>query len=300
MEGTLILYGAGRRCRDLCRILNDLAVRNVVIVDSNPDLAGREIEGNCVERPERINDYGDSSLCVTIADEAENSSVRKKLVHEYGYHVNRIISYNQVIIDAYANNKEIIQRIGGRKGCEASSGRKTRIFDCHNGLVLGGVEVWTVDLCCALIKQGDDDTYILSDQGAYDVPALLKGHILNANIDHKALFTKETILSLAEIIRDKMPCQVITSEVNEVMLAAWLVKRDYPDMVRVISVIHNSNETVYQQYMEFSVCTDIYIAVSQEIQRDMIARGIHPAKIYAMTCPFACDERLERSYTQEE
>lgn len=300
MEKTLILYGAGRRCRDLCRILNDLAVRNVVIVDSNPDLAGRELEGHFIERPERINDYGDSSLCITIADETENDSVREKLVHEHGYHESGFVSYNKVIIDAYADNKEISQRIGGRKGCETGRGRKTRIFDCHNGLILGGVEVWTMDLCCALIKQGDNDTYIISDQGDYDVPDLLKGHILNAHIDHKTLFTKEVILGLAEIIRDKIPCQVITSEVNEVMLAAWLVKRNYPDMVRVISVIHNSNENIYKQYMEFRGCTDIYIAVSQDIRKDMIERGIHPTEIYSMTCPFSCDEQIERGYTQEE
>lgn len=300
MEKTLILYGAGRRCRDLCGILNDLSVRNIVIVDSNPELAGRELEGHCIERPERINDYGDSRLCVTIADETEHDLVCEKLVHEYGYQNNRMISYNKVIIDAYANNKEISQRIGGRKDCEAGSGRKTRIFDCYNGLVLGGVEVWTMDLCCALIKQGDNDTYIISDQGEYDVPNLLKWHILHAHIDHKIHFTKDTISDLAEIIRDKMPCQVITSEVNEVLLAAWLVKKNYPDMVKVISVIHNSNENVYKQYMEFRECTDIYIAVSQDIRRDMIARGIQSAKIYAMTCPFACDEQLRREYTKEE
>lgn len=300
MEKTLILYGAGRRCRDLCGILNDLAVRNIVIVDSNPELAGRELEGHRIERSERINDYGDSRLCVTIADETVNNLVCEKLVHEYEYQKNRIISYNKVIIDAYADNKEISQRIGGRKGHEVGSGRKTRIFDCYNGLVLGGVEVWTMDLCCALIKQGDTDTYIISDQGDYDVPELLKGHILNAHIDHKAHFTKETVSDLAEIISDKMPCEVITSEVNEMLMAAWLVKRDYPDMVRVISVIHNSNENIYKQYTEFRECTDIYIAVSQDIKRDMIARGIQSAKIYAMTCPFECDEYLYREYTENQ
>ena len=57
-------------------------------------------------------------------------------------------------------------------------------------------------------------------------------------------------------------------------------------MVEIISVIHNSNEKVYMDYIDFKECSDIYIGVSEDIKDGMVKRGIQPENIYSMTCPF--------------
>lgn len=296
MEKALILYGAGRRCRDLCRILNDLAVMNVVIVDSNPDLAGRELEGHFIERPERINDYADSRLCITIADKTVNHLVREKLMSEYGFPEEQLVSFNKIILSAFTDNEEI-QDIFRSK---MPDGRENILFDCYNGLGLGGVEAWTMDLCSALIKCGYDSTYIISDKGEYPIFGLLRKHVLAVEIDHTRRYDKKTVINIAKAIMDKAPCRVVTCTVNEVMLAAYLVKKRCPDMVKIISVIHNSSEDIYADYLDFKECPDLYIGVSEDIKNDMIARGINQDQIYVMACPFECDEALHRKYTEDQ
>lgn len=298
MRKKLILYGAGQRCRELCGILKDLdALDNLVIVDSDPGKAGSKIEGLCVETPDKIKDFCDSSLCITIADETVNNSVREKLIHTYGYQTEKLVSFHKVIQDAFMNNGEIQNEISGH---ETTHGNGTVLFDCYNGLGLGGVEAWTMDLCSALIRQGYDNIYIISDNKDYELPGVLRNHVLPVDIDHDRHYSRDTVSGLVETIMDKAPCRVVTCTVNEVMLAAYIIKKRYPDMVKIISVIHNSREDFYAGYLDFKECTGLYIGVSQDIRNDMIARGISQERIYAMTCPFECDGTLHRNYTENQ
>lgn len=298
MEKKLILYGAGQRCRELCRILKDLgALDNLVIVDSDPGKTGSKIEGLRVETPDKIKDFCDSSLCITIADETVNNSVREKLIHTYGYQTKKLVSFHKVIQDAFMNNGEIQDEILSR---ETTHGSGTVLFDCYNGLGLGGVEAWTMNLCSTLIRQGYDNIYIISDNKDYELPSVLRNHVLPVDIDHGRHYFRDTVSGLVETIMDKAPCRVVTCMVNEVMLAAYLVKKRYPDMVKMISVIHNSREDFYTDHLDFKECTDLHICVSQDIRNDMIARGISQEQIYAMTCPFECDETLRRKYTENQ
>lgn len=297
MGRKLVLYGAGQRGRILCRILNELHISNLMIVDSNIGLIGSEIEGHFVEEPEKIKEFHDCILCITIADKKEKHCVREKLINEFGYSDKQIITYEKVILDAYTSSKEFFQQILDMKRSTVG-GKDAVLFDCYNGLGFGGVEAWTMDLCCARIKNGDSNVYVITDKGDYEVPCELKGQILSAYVDHSIHFSKDTVLDLIRIIMSKIPCKVVTCTVNEVMLAAYFVKKLCPDMVKVISVIHNSNEEVYERYMEFRECSDIYVGVSQDIKRDMIVRGIYPTRVYSMTCPFACERLLYREYTE--
>lgn len=297
MEKKLILYGAGQRCRELCGILKDLEPMDaLMIVDSNPVMVGSAVGGIPVEAPEKIKDFSESNLCITIADKTVNNSVREMLVSEYGYGEERIVSFHQVILEAYINSREISDILNhGIPG-----GRKTILFDCYNGLGLGGVEAWTMDLCSALVNHGHGNINIISDSRDYDVPGPLGKYVLAVDIDHDRHYSKKTVLDLIKTIMNKVPCKIITSTVNEVMLAAYLVKRKYPSMVKMISVLHNSSEDFYDNYLDFKECPDLYISVSQDIRNDMIARGISPEQIYATTCPFECDETLHRKYTEDQ
>lgn len=156
-----------------------------------------------------------------------------------------------------------------------------------------------MDLCSALIENGHDQIYIISDNGTYKIPPVLAGHIVNVDIDHRDRFSESNIINLIDAIFKKLPCKVVTCTTNEVMLASYLVKRVYPNLIEIVSVIHNSNDSVYENYTNFSECPDVFIGVSQDIKRDMIQRGISPEIMYSMTCPFPCEKALNRTYTED-
>lgn len=297
MKKKLFLYGAGKRCRDLCKILQQSDYEIIAILDSNPDTWGKVIEGCCIEAPDIINSLKEVEACITVADINARQAIRKTLQQKYQYDLTREVNYNSLILEVYRNDvniRKVMQNQDIPPDC-----KENVLFDCYNGLGLGGVEAWTKDICSALIKSGQNNIYIISDQGSYAVSDDLINHILKVGINHDERFSRATILNLVKTIISKLPCKVVTCTTNEVMLAAYLVKCYYPDLITVISVIHNSNESVYENYLDFKECSDFYIGVSLDILDDMINRGVKPDRITSMTCPFACERELERKYTED-
>ena len=175
--------------------------------------------------------------------------------------------------------------------------KKSTLFDCYNGLILGGVEAWTMDICANLLKSGNDKTYIISDNGKYNVPLDLVGHILYANINHQERFSLDSINNIIDVMLSKLPCHVVTCTTNEIMVAAYLIKNIYPELINIISVVHNSNDRVYADYIDFRECTDLYIGVSMDIGQELVSRGINQEKVLHMTCPVQCSKELVREYS---
>lgn len=295
MINKVVLCGAGKRCKMLCQILQFSDIEIVAIMDNAPDKWGTEIEGYLVSAPKRIEEYQNIIWCITVGDKYASREIRMELQQRYQYRLENEVSFKELILKAYRESPRINKYILDQK--VYNRGKDAILFDCYNGLGLGGVQAWTMDVCKALINDGEDRVYIISDNGVYEVPFVLENHIISVNINHKGWFEAGTILNIIDAIMPKLPCKIVTCTTDEVMLAAYLIKRYYPDMVEVISVIHNSNESVYKDYIDFKDCSDLYIGVSQDIRNDMIQKGVAPEKIFSMTCPFFCEKILNRNYS---
>lgn len=292
----VILYGAGKRCEALCKILKWGVVEVLAILDSDSSRWGEEVDGIIVEAPIRMRVFRDVNICITVADISAVKKIRKDLKHIYEYDLNKEVGYHELILEIYKKNYKIEQKAPFQK---IDRNKDNVMFDCYNGLGLGGVETWTIGLCKALLKKSNKYIYIITDNGVYNVADELKEHVINVDINHNEQFSISTVVDLVDLIIEKLPCKVITCTTNEVMLAAYLVKRYYPDMIQIISVIHNSNEKVYKEYMEFRECSDIYVGVSQDIKKEMMFKGIMTKNIYSIVCPFECPKILKRIYTEE-
>lgn len=301
MMRSVILYGSGKRCRILCEILRQLdsEIEIIFIVDSNPAKWGNRIEGILVESPDSLNEsHEEYSLCITVADMEACRDIREVLREKYRFALEKEIHYDRLILEAYRRSKAIKHNIE-----EAGNGDnhgESIVFDCYNGLGLGGVEAWTIDLSAALIEKGNEDVYIISDQGNYEVPDLVKKNVVYVDIDHQKRFSVSSVEKLVKAIMNRLPCKVITSAVDEVMLAAYLVKCHYPEKIQIISVIHNSSEEAYEEYVDFRECSDLYVSVSLDIRDDMMRRGVEEGRILTMTCPFSCAPVLRRSYSESD
>lgn len=297
----LVLYGAGNRCRKLCKMLTRSDIEVVAVVDSNADLWDKEIEGYCITTPEVLKKFRDICFCITPEDDRIITEIREKLQKDYHFKLENEISYRRAMLHAYVHTFADSQMFRQRTISNEleSSGGFNIIFDCYKGLGLGGVEAWTTDLCQALIKEGKRNIFIISDIGDYKIPPALENCILYTDIEHTKRFAEKSIYNIMETILRKLPCKVVTCITDEVMLAAYIIKCYYPNMVEIISVIHNSIGWLYNEYMDFRDCSDFYVSVSQDIRNDLIERGLNPKQIKATTCPFPCELNLVRSYSQE-
>lgn len=297
MIQRIVLYGSGKRCNVLCEILRNSNIEILTILDSDSNKWGHIMNGQRIESPNRVYELKKENICITVASLDAIKKIRETLGRKYQYDLEREIHYNQIVLEAYKQNSIIKRFITGQS--IQKNERWNVLFDCYNGLVLGGVEAWTIGLCKALIEDGIKQTYILSDMGIYQIPPVIESNIIYVDINHQEQFSINTILNLIKAIKKKLPCKVITCTTNEVMLAAYLIKRYYPDAIEIISVIHNSNEKVYEDYMDFRKCADFYVSVSQDIRYDMIQQGVPKDIIYSMNCPFSCEPVLDRTYSNE-
>lgn len=291
----LVLFGAGKRCYSLCRLLKDSTLTEVWITDNDSQKWGTRIEGYVVQAPEVLLKNKDIEVCITIADELAAAQISVDLKEKYGVTPGAEVKYNSLILELLKKNNQIKKAIRGKNISVKSE--NSVLFDCYMGLGLGGVEAWTMDLCSAMLQKGLINCVIISDIGQYRVPESLKNNIVYVDIDHQNRFSIDTMLDLIDVIISKLPCQVVTCTTDEIMVAAYLVKCVYPDLVKIISVVHNSNEKVYSEYMDFKECIDVYIGVSMDIKQNLIKCGIDAERVFHMTCPFYCEKSLNRTYT---
>ena len=290
----IVLYGAGKRCHELCDVLKESDVQVAFIADSNPDKWGEEMCGIPVASPEKLK-KDRYPFCITMQDSLAKQQVRERLYTEYGYGSDLEIPYFELLIKAFCFQKRIrkcaedsiIQEIGERKV----------VFACNRGFTLGGIEEWVKEITMALIKAGYSQVSVLADNGKYDVPSCLMGHVERVSIDHNYKFSKNNIYKLVDCLLHYLPCVVVTSKIDEIMLASVILKKFYPDKVRIVAGIHSGEEGTLQQYFDIRKYIDLYVGVSRDIVDGMETRGIAREKIRYMTCPVKCEDGLRRSYT---
>lgn len=295
---NILLFGAGQRCDNLCKILSRLSstIDIIAIVDNDPQKWGTKINNIIVENPKALGNYRGHNFCITIGDLNIIKSIRKELTGKYFYKIEDEVMYMELIRTIYKDNDEIV-KISLTRNCNQFVS-KNIIFDCYNGLVLGGIESWTVDLCENLVLNGIKNIAILSYKGSYQVPLNLQNMIDQVEIDHKAILEKETFSNVFNYILSKLPCVLVTSQPSVILLAASIIKDFHPNKIKIISVIHNGTENSYEQYSVFRKWVDTFVAVSHDIKEGMIALRVKPEKVLTMTCPFACEEKLNRTYTE--
>ncbi len=291
----VVLYGAGKRCKRLCDFVKSSDIEVAAILDSNPDQWGKKIGGYVIESPERLYDLENISICITPANLETREAIREELQSKYQFDLKREIHYNELILEAYEKDTLIRDFL---QGIDIRDGRKeTVLFSLKGGFVLGGIEAWTIGLCDALIRDGQKEIYVIAGEGSPQAPDTLKRHVISVKMDESLRFSRESVLNTAKEIAKRLPCKVVTTQPDEIMLAAYLVKCVYPNAVEIISTIRGGWDKIYDSYMDFRKCPDVYIGVSQDIKNDMMQRGIAPEKILTMSVPFVCEKELKHTYT---
>ena len=90
----LVLYGSGKRCKILCKILAQANANIIAIIDSNPNKWGEEFEGYSIDSPEKMREFGDGNVCITISDFEAVKIIRKQLNEIYQYSLSNEVGYS--------------------------------------------------------------------------------------------------------------------------------------------------------------------------------------------------------------
>lgn len=288
----IIIYGAGMRGRSLLNLLPDIGIKTECVIDSNSVKWGTNIEGIPVVSPDILRSYNNTPLCITIANIQEKLKIRKDIKEKYIYSG---IEYDffDLVYEAYS---QIFKRLSfvNRK----SQNDIKVLFDCHKGLVMGGIELWTEELCLELMGREWDQLRIICNTQEYDKPKEIVNLIDHIDIDNNRKFGRNTFINIVQYLYSQMPFIVITSFPDAILMAACLLKRAYPEQVRIISVIHHGENEHYDVNIKFKDDVDRYIGVSEDIKHELLKRGADAHQAFSMTCPVQCEEILERTYSR--
>lgn len=291
----IILYGSGRRCARILPLLTRAGVSIKAVIDSGQAKQGTWIENLEVQAPSVLREYKDTVLCITVADPVEQEQIRAALQREYGYDLAYEIRYDDLMLASVLLIQKIkTERIDCTEGCEPHI-----VFDCGSGLGLGGIEEWTKGLCTELLKQGFDNLHIFTDTGKYQVQNVLLPVVDQVLDKNKLRFREEILECIMDYLTDLLPVTVIAGKPESFLEAADLLKQIAPDKIRIISVIHGGEEHLYKLYDKYMANTDFFVTVSEDIKRDLMARGVAKERIASITCPVACEEKTERAYTTD-
>lgn len=291
----IIIYGSGQRGRGLYTLLKACDVNVKYVIDTNEKKWNSSFYDVKISAPGVLLQDNQTPICIAIAKEEDAMSVRKRLHKEYAVGKEREIDYFDLVSNLY----QIDENVQNALKEEASSGSPMILFECDYGLGLGGIEAWTKSICKELILDGRNNIRIISDSGNYEIPNVLNGKVVMLPINHDEMFGSETISAIIRFLMKQLPCIVVTGQFYVTLLSACLVKRQYPEQIRIVSTIHFGKEELYRQYASVDEFVDLFVGVSREITDGLERYGVDKHKIDHMTCPVKCDEILERDYTTD-
>lgn len=291
----IVLYGSGRRCARILPLLLKAHISIKAIIDSAQVKWGKFINNIEIQAPSTLLECRNTVLCITVADGTQQEQIRTALQHEYGYDPACEIRYDDLALEAVL----FIQKAKIEQIDFTQRNKNHIVFDCISGLGLGGIEEWTKGLCTELIREGFDNVRIFTDTGQYQISDILKP-VVDRVLDRNAYRFKEDILgSILDYLADLLPITAVTGKPEYFIEAVDLLKQIAPDKVRIISVMHGGEEHLYQLYDKYMEHIDFFVSVSEDIKRDLMARGVPREKIATITCPVVCEKKQERVYTTD-
>ena len=158
-------------------------------------------------------------------------------------------------------------------------------FDCGCGFGLGGVEKWTYNLTRELKKQ-QYEVGLISNKSEGLPPDDLKNEAIFTDIEHFEDFEMNSIQSLVDILLANMPCIVFSAHVNNMLFAAMLVKQKYPDMIKVVSVVHGGLDYILKNNVSIKDYVDYILCVSIDSQKKLIEeKGVDEKKVVFKETP---------------
>ncbi len=293
---NIILFGSGVRCKRLCHVIKQSNLKISCVVDNNSDKWGSYVDDFLITSPDMLKTDKEAYVCITILDEDVIEAVRKQLVSQYGFNLNREIRYDNLLMQAYKEVPSVIHMLENSVDEEEKHGVPC-FFDCYNGLGLGGIEEWTKAICRQLWKRGWENVKILSKKENESLDKDLEEHVEFFDVVEEDGVTN--IIQVLDFLKKSSPCVVITSQINNVLLSAVLLKQAQMSDIRIISVIHGGTDSNYNRYFNLRDYIDEYICVSEDIREALINRGIESGRVFNITCPVKCDNLLERTYSLE-
>lgn len=295
-----VFCGAGKIGRKYLCLWRKWGIEIDYFADNNPELWGREIEDvKVIPMADLSQLQGNADFYITCKSV---DAIREQLISQ-GIPQERIRDF-RITINMYSY---AMQQPGFSLPIpiDVSMWEKDSekiLFDFQGGLVLGGVESWSAQTAYKLKARGWESFFLTSGTKSdameknisfWNVGKRIHVEFGNTMTEH------EIFACLSSRIAQSGCRHIIINFPGRHLVAACLVKRMYPDNVKVIAIVHNDEEVYYMYYKLFENNIDKCLVISERIRSKMIKNGFPQDKLGYLPWEIACEEQLSRIYTSK-
>lgn len=249
----IALFGTGRMLPHYLSCLHNIGLDADFLVDNDKAKQGRYLYGKQVISPSELKGMNCRIIisCNFVKEITED-------LRELGID-DRILDI-QGLLRKDADNKANVFF-----GCQEKTviGKHQQvILDALDGIGWGGIEHWCYEVAQGLINRGYDCKVYGSDWQQR------QGKSVEDSIIRFTLNRDDFWGTVKEIISDmetRLPIVLINNWTEHVLVAAYILKCKYPDMVDIITIVHNDNNTWYDKQKIWGDCASKIAGVSKKI-----------------------------------
>lgn len=279
-DGKLILFGAGVYAKKYKALLEYLHMDFDYFIDNDSSKWGTELYGKLVISPSELKSFQD---CKIIISSTHEIAIRKQLF-DIGLE-DSIIGLEEL----YDLCTRCMDKQQGKH--RITHNQETIIVDMYEGIGWGGTELWAANLAYGLNKAGKQ--------------AMLLGGMEQPLLDelYEALTIRiaeqETIMHMVDLFERNLPCIFVNNFAGCAFMAAVIVKKKYPNLIKIVSVIHNDNKSLFDAHMMLAEYIDKVFCVSIQIRKHMQKLyDFEKEKYYFKEQPIDIDLLWEREENQ--
>lgn len=284
-----VFWGAGRIGCTMCEIWELFGIRPDFIFDNNEALEGTFCNGIPISGKEYIKKLDNPQIFITCKCIED---IYRQLHDEYGF--TNIIKGNNVrdmVSFLLCNGMAKLAEIPHKNGKKYDV-----LWDLENGIVLGGVESWTMESAKVLDGIGYVSKYLSAD--------FIQDTIADERIDSISIpyvqsgYVNGLSVCYNEIL-ENAPCTVICNFAGFNTFAACAAKRTRGNEIRIIAVVHNDEIEYYNRYVQWEDCIDCCVVISSRMKKKLMEQGMRESKISCLNWQVACKKHLERAWSKE-
>ena len=247
---NIILFGAGVYAKKYKALLEYLHMDFDYFTDNDSSKWGTVLYGKPVISPNELVNF---SECQIIISNTHEIAIRKQL-SEMG------LSDCIIGLDDLYNLCE--QKMTGFTDDKVAVHQEdTIIVDMYEGIGWGGTELWAANLAYGLQRAGKKAILL----GGTEQPGLEERYESLV----KRISEQKTIMHMVDLLEANLPCVFVNNFAGCAFMAAIMVKKKHPDLIKIISVIHNDNKSLFDAHMMLKEYIDKVFCVSNQIRAHM-------------------------------
>lgn len=249
-KDTLILFGAGVYAKKYKALLEYLDMDFHCFTDNDNSKWGTLLYGKHVIAPCELKKFSD---CKIIISSTHESAIRRQLA-AMG------MERNIIGLDVLYGLCEKRMPECADKDTDVCS-QKSILIDMYEGIGWGGTELWAANLAHGL-KSARFNTVLLGSEKQPELETRYENMVWRVSEYH-------TIMQMVQFMEDRLPFIFINNFAGCAFMAAVIVKRKYPELVKIVSVVHSDNRSLFDAYMIMEQYIDKIFCVSSRIQSHM-------------------------------